>query len=191
MALKSKKVLVTLLGEALVRIGHYFGDERSLSYSKKFRRNNDVADNYSPRRKEQMEELYGRVVIYMKEEKPYLRDEFTLAMMSQEMYTNKAYLSRTINTMSGHNYRQFINFYRIEYAKEYMRKNPRVLMEKVGRVAGFHSSVSFNMAFKLFEKDTPHEWLRKYRISDKFKQHLSSSKGQELQYGSRFSLQDE
>lgn len=60
-------------------------------------------------------ELYARAVEMMRSKKPFLLYEFTLYDMAQRLFTNKMYLSRTINTFSGRGFRSFVNFFRIQY----------------------------------------------------------------------------
>ena len=106
-----------------------------------------------------MNNLYNRVMIYMNEKKPFLDPDFHMEDMAEEMYSNKLYLSRTINILSGRNFRQFINYHRIQYAISLFKKDPRLKVGEVATMSGFHSSVSFNMAFKVNMGKTPTEWL--------------------------------
>ena len=47
--------------------------------------------------------LYDRCCRYMAERKPFLVESFTLADLSRALYTNRVYLSKTINYFSGKN----------------------------------------------------------------------------------------
>lgn len=110
--------------------------------------------------------LYRRVLEYMDEKKPYLDEDISLEQLSRHVYSNKTYLSKTINVMSGHNYRQFMNYYRVEHAMSLLREDPDLKMEDVAWMSGFHNVVSFNMAFKLFRSETPTEWMRLNHIRE-------------------------
>jgi len=112
-----------------------------------------------------MRAVYRRVCIFMEEEKPYLDNEVDLAFFSQKLFTNKVYLSRAINVFSGRNFRQFLNHYRVEYSIELMKKDPHLTVEEVANMSGFSTSVSYNMAFRMFKNSTPREWLDRYRES--------------------------
>lgn len=104
---------------------------------------------------EHMNTIYAKVLKYMDSKKPYLQESFTIEDMADAVFTNKVYLSKTINYFSGRNYRQFINYYRISYARELMEKDRRLKVVEVAMMSGFHSVVTFNMAFKLFTSMTP------------------------------------
>ena len=105
---------------------------------------------------------YKRAQELMENERPFLKQTLSLEDLAHQLGTNKVYLSRTINVISGRNYCQFVNYYRIQYAKDLMRKNRDSKMIEVALASGFNSVVTFNMAFKLNENLTPSEWLREY-----------------------------
>ena len=104
---------------------------------------------------EQLNAVYAKVIKYMETKKPYLVDGFTIDDLAGAVFTNKVYLSKAINYFSGRNYRQFINYYRISYATELMRKDRNLKIVEVALSCGFHSVVTFNMAFKLYMNMTP------------------------------------
>ena len=113
-----------------------------------------------------MTSLYHRAVNVMVEKQLFLDDSFDLEEFARKVYSNKSYLSKTINVMSGRNFRQFINYYRIEYAIQLLIKDPGLKMEEVALMSGFHTVVSFNMAFRLFRGETPSDWLRHMNVKD-------------------------
>ena len=110
-------------------------------------------------------EVFQRAVRYMEEKRPYLDDSISLEQFAKAIFSNKVYVSKNINYYSGKNFRQFINWYRIRYAVELMKEDPHLRMEEVSMLSGFHSTVSFNMAFRLFEGKTPTQWLEEYTDS--------------------------
>lgn len=118
-----------------------------------------------------MNALYERALAYMDEHSPYLDEFFSLEDFSRKLYTNKVYLSRTINVYSGRNFRQFVNFYRVKYSIELMRRDSRLKVDELATMSGFHSNVSYNMAFRLFMNETPKEWMMSHRkeLSEGFK----------------------
>ena len=109
-----------------------------------------------------MNNLYRRVVMYMEEKKPYLDQSFDMTCLADRMLTNKLYLSKTINLLSGRNFRQFVNYYRVRRAIELFKTDPRLKISEVSEMSGFHTAVSFNMSFKVNTGKTPTEWLQEY-----------------------------
>lgn len=112
---------------------------------------------------DRMKRLYGRVLAYMEENKPFLRPEFSLGDLATAVFTNKTYLSRVINLYSGRNYRQFINHYRTMYAVELIRKDSKLSVSELSMMSGFSSPVTFNMAFRINMNVTPGNYRREYK----------------------------
>ena len=110
-----------------------------------------------------MNELYGRIIKLMESSKPYLREDYSLQDLAGSVYSNKTYLSKTINLMSGKNFRQFINSYRVLHSVELIKRNPKMRVEELAVMSGFHSSVTYNMAFKANMQETPGEYAQKLR----------------------------
>ena len=113
-----------------------------------------------------MNALYRKAVTMMEEKQLFLDDDFDLESFSRKLLSNKSYLSKTVNVMSGRNFRQFVNSYRVEYALGLMTKDRNLKMEEVALMSGFHTVVSFNMAFKLFYGETPSDWMRGFRAKE-------------------------
>ena len=107
-------------------------------------------------------EVYLRAVECMETKKPYLDEKLDLEQFAKAIFSNKAYVSKNVNLYSGRNFRKFVNSYRIQYAVELMMKDPHLRMEEVSTMSGFHSPVSFNMAFRLFQGKTPTQWHEEY-----------------------------
>ena len=114
-----------------------------------------------------MTRLYERVVSLMEQKHPFLDEEFSLDDLAGAVYTNRGYLSRTINVLSGRNFSQFVNYFRVRYGVELIRKDPRLRLVNVAQMCGFHSSPSFNAAFKVNMGETPSAFLERLR-SEKY-----------------------
>ena len=109
---------------------------------------------------EYMSSLYARVLDYMETCKPYLDPTYSLDDMARDLFSNKVYLSRAVNFYSGRNFKQFVNYYRVKHSIELMRSgNPDKIIQ-IAMKSGFHSVVTFSMAFKLNTRKTPGEYLR-------------------------------
>jgi AraC-like DNA-binding protein len=107
--------------------------------------------------------LYDRCCRYMADRKPFLVESFSLNDLAGALYTNKVYLSKTINYYSGKNFRNYINYYRVMYAMELFRRNKSLTMSELGSLSGFHSGTTFNQAFKAVMKESPSTWCARLR----------------------------
>lgn len=112
-----------------------------------------------------MNTLYRKVVGYMDSHQPFLNDKFGINDLAEAMYTNRAYLSRAINTYSGRNFRQFVNWYRIKYSVDLIDSDLRLKVVELASMSGFHSVVTYNMAFKLNMNKTPSEYINDRKAS--------------------------
>lgn len=107
-------------------------------------------------------EIFSRGLEYMESAKPYLDSNLNLGKFSKAIFSNTAYVSKSINSYAGMNFKQFINSYRIDYAVELMKKDPYLRMEEVALMSGFNTAVSFDMSFKSFKGKTPTEWQKEF-----------------------------
>ncbi len=107
--------------------------------------------------------LYERFQVYMLDRRPYLLDSCQIELVAKDLYTNKTYLSKMVNSCTGMNFPKLMNKYRVEYAMQLFKENPRLKVAELASMSGFNSTVTFNMAFKYFENLSPSEWCRDYR----------------------------
>lgn len=108
--------------------------------------------------------LYEKVQSVMETKRPYLDEDFSLQDLATEVFTNKTYLSKTINLFSGRNFRQYVNYYRVQYSIELMKQDKHLRVSELAMMSGFHTVVTYNMAFKLNTNETPSEYLQKLRL---------------------------
>lgn len=111
-----------------------------------------------------MKELYDRISVLFEKEMPYLDGDLTISDVARELYTNKAYISRAVNEFTGKNFCQYVNHYRIMHSVKLFRENPYLRVSELAEMSGFHTQVSFNMAFRLVMEESPGEWCRKVRL---------------------------
>ena len=99
----------------------------------------------------------------MTEKKPFLVTSFTLGDLASALYTNRVYLSRTINHYSGRNFRQYVNYYRVMYSMELFRKNMGLHIGELAEMSGFHTSTTYAQAFRIVMGKTPSSWCLEMR----------------------------
>ena len=109
------------------------------------------------------QEIYDRIVAYFELEKPYLKSDLIIDDLVKVVFSNKLYISRAISQITGRNFCQFVNYYRIMYSVEAFRANPELKVTELASLSGFNSLVSFSMAFRLYMNENPSDWIRKER----------------------------
>ena len=108
-----------------------------------------------------LEQLFTCVCRLMDENQLFLNSELKLADVAVALGTNNSYVSSCINSKAGCSFTQFVNRYRVEYAKEKMLQRNGEKLSSIGLESGFSNETSFFRAFKAVTGMTPGEWLSK------------------------------
>ena len=67
-------------------------------------------------------------------------------------------VSACVNSCLGISFSQFVNSYRVEYAKDLIRRKPDMKISEVWMQSGFSTETSFFRTFKAVTGMTPTEW---------------------------------
>ena len=105
------------------------------------------------------EELMLRIRETMQSNKLFLNSNLKVADLATLLGTNSRYISRCINTQKGCTFSQYINNYRIDYAKRLMRQQPGKKISTVWMEAGFGSEQNFFKTFRAATGLSPKEWM--------------------------------
>lgn len=115
--------------------------------------------------------LYDKCCRYMVERRPFLVADYKLQDLANSLFTNRSYLSKTINRFSGKNFRAYVNYYRVMYAMELFRANMSLRIIDLAHLSGFRSESSFLNSFRNVMGEAPSEWCarirKKYREQQK------------------------
>ena len=103
-------------------------------------------------------DLMGRISRLMEEQKPYLDSDLKLGYVASALGTNRNAISSCINVCAGCSFTQFVNTYRINYAKELIRRRPDIKISEVWFVSGFATESNFFRTFKTMTGMTPSDW---------------------------------
>ncbi len=105
------------------------------------------------------DELMDRIRQMMEQQQLYLNSELKLEDIASALGLNRSYVSDCINSHTGDSFSQFVNGYRIEYAKRVLRSQPDTKVTSLYLSAGFSSEQSFYRNFKSFTGMTPKDWI--------------------------------
>ena len=106
------------------------------------------------------ETLYYQLLAIMKEEHIYRDSEITLSKFSERLALTPHQLSEFLNKKLNSNFSSFINFYRINEAKELLIRDSDKTILSICFFTGFNSKSSFNTAFKKHVGQTPNEFRK-------------------------------
>lgn len=99
-------------------------------------------------------------------EKIYRSRDLRITSISEELKTNRTYISRLINDEFGMNFNEFVNKYRVGEAKRLLlgEESTTYTMEYISEEAGFGSVASFTRVFKEMEGLTPGQFRQKKSV---------------------------
>ena len=103
------------------------------------------------------EQLMQRIIRLMEEQRPYLDSDLKQADVATALGVRLDEVSRCINS-NAFNFSQFVNGYRIEYAKQLMLRKPGIKMTQVFIESGFSNETTFFRTFKAIVGMPPSEW---------------------------------
>jgi len=112
--------------------------------------------------KKDEEDFVHKLLSHMKEQKPYINPDITIAKLSDELGVSPEYLSGILNGRLSMNFFDFINHHRIEEFKELCKnpKNQNFTLISLAYDCGFNSKATFNRVFKKNVGVTPSEYFQ-------------------------------
>lgn len=105
--------------------------------------------------------LMSRICELMESQKLYLNSDLKIADVATALGSNRYYISDCINTNRGCSFNQFVNNYRIEYARQLLRTHPDIKISELWMLSGFSTERTFLRAFKIVTGMTPSEYKGK------------------------------
>ena len=106
-------------------------------------------------------ELMRQICDLMESQKLYLNSELKLNDVADAMNTNRNLISNCINSQRGCSFSQFVSTYRVEHAKDLIRRKADMKISEVWMQSGFSTEGSFFRTFKAFTGMTPSEFKQK------------------------------
>lgn len=122
------------------------------------RKSCDTTMACAPVSDEPANELMSLINELMDKEKPYLNSELKVSDIADAFHLHRNDISACINSQMGCTFAQYINRYRIEYAKELMRRQPDKKISSIWMESGFGSEQTFFKTFRSATGLSPKEW---------------------------------
>ena len=114
----------------------------------------------SPLTQKEKKQYLEKLLMYMEEEKPFLRSSLTITELGRKVTISPRYISQVINESLGLNFFDFVNEYRVQEAKRFLSKassNHRNILDVLFD-SGFNTKSVFNRVFKKHTGMTPSEF---------------------------------
>jgi AraC-like DNA-binding protein len=107
---------------------------------------------------ETQNDLLNRLSRAMADHKPFLKTDFSLPDLAEQLCTSVHTLSQVINEGLGKSFFEMVAEYRIEEAKKLLKDQPNIKVEEIAEQVGYNSKSSFNNSFKKLTGTTPSEF---------------------------------
>jgi len=107
---------------------------------------------------DQQDTLLMKLQKVMDTERPFLKSDFCLPDLADQLNTSVHILSQVINDGLKKSFFEMTAEYRIEEAKKLLKEKPNFKVEEIADAVGYNSKSSFNTAFKKITSQTPSEW---------------------------------
>ena len=149
------KILLAVLLSGLLAASFYIYKKWPLKKQEKYKG--------SPLTSQYADECIKKLRHLMEVEKIHRDAELSLQFLAEKLAVSPHLLSQILNEKLNRNFSDFINFYRIEEAKEILC-SPQGTEQKIIAVAfdvGFNTKVAFYNAFKKYTGMTPAEYRKK------------------------------
>ena len=104
------------------------------------------------------DELMARIVQLMETQQVYLNQDLKVKDVAEALDVHPNTISACINAQKGCSFNQFVNDYRVEYAKKLLREADEIKISHICHKAGFATESTFFRAFKASTGMTPKEW---------------------------------
>jgi len=98
----------------------------------------------------------------MEKDRFFLKPKLSLNELANKIKVNPKYLSQIINRELSKTFYDFINGYRVEFAKKELLliKNRNITISAMSKNCGFNSKSTFNEVFKKYTLQTPTEFIK-------------------------------
>ncbi|GHT09966.1 hypothetical protein FACS189426_09450 [Bacteroidia bacterium] len=109
--------------------------------------------------------LKSQIIALLEKEELFRQADLSISDVAFRLHTNRAYISRTLNQDLQTSFSDFVNKYRVEYAKKLLlsAEHSKASIISIAEAAGFSHLSSFYRVFKSIEGVSPKEWQKKLR----------------------------
>lgn len=122
-------------------------------------RDNGQTISSTTRISKQQEEMLKSNIQKWFDDKEFTNGGLTIEDIARQTASNRTYVSHFVNTHYGMSFREWINYLRLQYAKDIMLKSPDKSVAEIAIESGYLSTSYFSRIFKETEGLTPGRWI--------------------------------
>ena len=148
-------IVPALLFSALLFAIFYFGERTELP-AEGVRVEDSMADEGDD---SAQAALMEKIRVQMQDQQLFRSKGLTITDLAEAVGSNRSYVSACINKVGKQSFSDYINSWRIRYARLLMEEKPPLSISEVAERSGFADRVSFYRSFKKITGVSPSEWL--------------------------------
>lgn len=122
-------------------------------------RDNGQTISSTTRISKQQEEMLKSNIQKWIDDKEFTKGGLTIEDIARQTASNRTYVSHFVNTHYGMSFREWINYLRLQYAKDIMLKSPDKSVADIALESGYLSTSYFSRIFKETEGLAPGRWI--------------------------------
>jgi len=107
--------------------------------------------------KNEMDRIHSKILLLFQNDNIYTANNFKLKDLAKILHENQSYISQTMSELLGMNFNDFINSYRIKFAKKLLLdpNYSHFKIEAIAQESGFNTKVTFYKSFTKFNNISP------------------------------------
>ena len=106
------------------------------------------------------QQLSEQLLQIIEKEELFKQPDLRLTDIAARLATNRTYISAIIKSLSGENFSNLINGYRVRHAQKLMKAHPDMSVTVIAEESGFSSRSAFYRNFKEMTGLSPAEWKK-------------------------------
>ena len=112
---------------------------------------------HSSLNRDEMNRIHSKLIRSFGEDRIFIRNNLKLRDLSTYIDENPGYISQTLSELLDQNFNDFVNKYRVEYAKTLLSSSDyaHYKIEAIAKESGFNNKVTFYKSFTKFAKVSP------------------------------------
>ncbi|MBR6305161.1 MAG: helix-turn-helix transcriptional regulator [Bacteroidales bacterium] len=119
----------------------------------------DFAEGFSDSDDSSRAVLMEKIRAQMQAQQLFRSKGLTVADLAEAVGSNRTYVSACINQLAKQSFSDYVNSWRIRYARLLMEEKPPLSITEVADRSGFSDRVSFYRSFKKITGMSPSEWM--------------------------------
>lgn len=113
---------------------------------------------------DELKQLYDKILLNVRTHQPFMEPTLSLSQYAESINEQSRKVSQAINHVFGSNFNDFMNYHRIELAKQKLCLQPTLTIQEIMYTTGFNSKATFNKVFKNMTSKSPTQFRQEMQV---------------------------